>query len=162
MSFARCSPRYGAEISYGGLGHYSVRIGASDIGTGNWTVLTQVAADALGLPFDKVHVEIGDTDLPMATVEGGSTITQQLVRNLCLRNPKRDLERKIIEAKLAIEYAERFATAHDEIDDAFFERLRAAFTDAEVLDLTLCISVYLGLGRTLAVLGVDQSCAIDI
>jgi penicillin-binding protein 1A len=41
------------------------------------------------------------------TVEGGSTITQQLVRNLCLRNPARDLERKIIEAQLAIEYAER-------------------------------------------------------
>jgi penicillin-binding protein 1A len=41
------------------------------------------------------------------TVEGGSTITQQLVRNLCLRNPARTLERKIVEAKLAIEYAER-------------------------------------------------------
>ena len=41
------------------------------------------------------------------TVEGGSTIDQQLVRNLCLTNPERTLERKIVEAKLAIEYAER-------------------------------------------------------
>jgi len=40
-------------------------------------------------------------------VEGGSTITQQLVRNLCIADPERNLERKIVEAKLAIEYAKR-------------------------------------------------------
>jgi penicillin-binding protein 1A len=40
-------------------------------------------------------------------VEGGSTITQQLVRKLCIRHPERSLERKIVEAKLAIEYAKR-------------------------------------------------------
>jgi AhpD family alkylhydroperoxidase len=64
--------------------------------------------------------------------------------------------------RLAIEYAERFATVHESIDDAFFERMRGLFTDAEVLDLTLCVAVFLGLGRTLTVLGVDQSCAIDV
>jgi penicillin-binding protein 1A len=40
-------------------------------------------------------------------VEGGSTITQQLVRNLCIANPQQNLERKIVEAKLAIEYSKR-------------------------------------------------------
>jgi alkylhydroperoxidase family enzyme len=64
--------------------------------------------------------------------------------------------------RLAIEYAERFATDHASIDDTFFGRLRPLFTDKEILDLTLCIAVFLGLGRTLSVLGVDQSCAIDV
>jgi penicillin-binding protein 1A len=40
-------------------------------------------------------------------VEGGSTITQQLVRNLCIAKPERTIERKIEEAELAGEYAER-------------------------------------------------------
>jgi len=61
-----------AEIAYQGDGCYTVRIGAADIGTGTWTTLAQVAADALRCPFDCVRLEIGSTDLPKATVEGGS------------------------------------------------------------------------------------------
>ena len=64
--------------------------------------------------------------------------------------------------RLAIEYAEHFASDHGSIDDAFFGRLREQFTDPEILDLTLCVAVFLGLGRSLTVLGVDQSCAIDL
>jgi alkylhydroperoxidase family enzyme len=64
--------------------------------------------------------------------------------------------------RLAIEYAERFALDHSSIDDAFVARMRELFSDAEILDLTLCIAVFLGLGRTLTVLGIDQSCAIDV
>lgn len=64
--------------------------------------------------------------------------------------------------RLAIEYAERFANEPESIDDAFFARLRQLFSDAELLDLTLCVAVFLGLGRSLAVLGIDQSCAMDV
>jgi AhpD family alkylhydroperoxidase len=64
--------------------------------------------------------------------------------------------------RLAIQYAELFANDPVAMDDAFFVKLRAVFTDPEILDLTLCVAVFLGLGRTLAVLGIDQSCAVDI
>jgi len=53
-------------------GRYSVLIDASDIGTGAWTVLTQIAADALEVPLERVHLEIGDTLLPRASLAGGS------------------------------------------------------------------------------------------
>jgi xanthine dehydrogenase YagR molybdenum-binding subunit len=53
-------------------GRYSVLIDASDIGTGAWTVLTQIAADALEVPLERVHIEIGDTALPRARIAGGS------------------------------------------------------------------------------------------
>jgi AhpD family alkylhydroperoxidase len=64
--------------------------------------------------------------------------------------------------RLAIAYAERFAADHRGIDDAFFQELRNAFADDEILDLTLCCAVYVGLGRTLEVLQVTDNCALDI
>ena len=53
-------------------GRYRVRIGAADIGTGTWTTLTQIAADALDVSVDAVDLRIGDSTLPAATVAGGS------------------------------------------------------------------------------------------
>lgn len=52
---------------------YQVTIGAADLGTGTWTALTQVAADALQVPLEQIQLQIGDTSLPNATVAGGST-----------------------------------------------------------------------------------------
>jgi len=55
-----------------GAGHYTVLIAASDIGTGARTVLTQIAADALDVPMERVHLELGDSALPRARIAGGS------------------------------------------------------------------------------------------
>jgi len=62
-----------ANIRFGSDGRYTVRIGAADIGTGTWTALTQIAADALGVPVESVNLQIGDTEAPAATVAGGSS-----------------------------------------------------------------------------------------
>jgi alkylhydroperoxidase family enzyme len=56
--------------------------------------------------------------------------------------------------RLAAEFAERFALAHLEMDEDLWGRLRAAFRDDEIADLTICCGAFLGLGRTLAVIGV--------
>jgi alkylhydroperoxidase family enzyme len=56
--------------------------------------------------------------------------------------------------RLAAEYAERFALDHLAMDDDFWVRLRAAYADDEIADLTICCGMFLGLGRVMAVIGV--------
>jgi xanthine dehydrogenase YagR molybdenum-binding subunit len=48
------------------------RSGTQELGTGTYTVMTQIAADGLGLPVAKVSFELGDSELPEAPVSGGS------------------------------------------------------------------------------------------
>jgi xanthine dehydrogenase YagR molybdenum-binding subunit len=49
------------------------RSSTQDLGTGTYTVMTQVAAEALGVPVDHVRFELGNSQLPEAPVSGGST-----------------------------------------------------------------------------------------
>jgi xanthine dehydrogenase YagR molybdenum-binding subunit len=53
-------------------GSFTIRVTAADIGTGARTVLTQIAADTLGVPMDQVRVEIGDSESGQAMLAGGS------------------------------------------------------------------------------------------
>jgi xanthine dehydrogenase YagR molybdenum-binding subunit len=56
-------------------GRYRVEIDAVDIGTGAWTALAQIAADALDVAVDAVELAIGDSALPPGSVAGGSSGT---------------------------------------------------------------------------------------
>ena len=61
-----------ARIRFEADGTYAVQIAAAEIGTGSRTVLTQIAAEALGCPAQCVQMEIGHSDLPRASNAGGS------------------------------------------------------------------------------------------
>lgn len=54
-------------------GRLVVSSAASDIGTGTYTVMAQIAADALGLRLEDVVFRLGDSTLPVAPIEGGSS-----------------------------------------------------------------------------------------
>jgi xanthine dehydrogenase YagR molybdenum-binding subunit len=68
-------PGNAATIRVGPDGRYAVLIGAADIGTGTWTTLTQIAADALVVPVEDVELQIGETALPLASTAGFSSGT---------------------------------------------------------------------------------------
>ena len=55
-------------------GHAEIACATSDIGTGTYTIMAQVAADTLGLPIENISVKLGDSTLPQSPVEGGSWI----------------------------------------------------------------------------------------
>lgn len=53
-------------------GVLTVRMTMTDIGTGSYTVLTQIAAEMMGLPIERVRMELGDSDFPATPGSGGS------------------------------------------------------------------------------------------
>jgi xanthine dehydrogenase YagR molybdenum-binding subunit len=61
-----------ASVHLGADGRLVVRTAMTDIGTGSYTVLTQIAAETLGLDPALVRVDLGDTDFPEAAGSGGS------------------------------------------------------------------------------------------
>jgi xanthine dehydrogenase YagR molybdenum-binding subunit len=55
-----------------------IRSGATDIGTGTYTVMTMLAADCLGVPVERVQFGLGDSAMPNAPQQGGSGLTGAL------------------------------------------------------------------------------------
>jgi CO/xanthine dehydrogenase Mo-binding subunit len=85
VGYGMASAHYGyvqvacrARASVGRAGTAHVASAATDIGPGTYTVMTQVAAEALGLPPAAVRFELGDTELPRAPLQGGSGLTAAL------------------------------------------------------------------------------------
>jgi alkylhydroperoxidase family enzyme len=64
--------------------------------------------------------------------------------------------------RLAAEYAERFASEHLSLDDDeyFWSTMKAVYTDAEIIELSMCIGSWIAFGRLNHVLGIDAVCQL--
>ncbi|GAA1364355.1 carboxymuconolactone decarboxylase family protein [Streptomyces beijiangensis] len=62
--------------------------------------------------------------------------------------------------RLAAEYAERYALDHHNLDDAFWERMTAHYSQVEIVELSMSIGSWLAFGRLNHVLGLDSVCVL--
>jgi xanthine dehydrogenase YagR molybdenum-binding subunit len=75
---------------------------AQEFGTGTTTAMTQVAADAIGLPMEAVKFELGDTDLPNTTAAVGSmgaTMVSSAVHNAGIKLKAELIARAVADPK---------------------------------------------------------------
>lgn len=61
-----------AEVVLSNDGRLTARLDMTDIGTGSYTILTQIAAETLSIPVDRITMELGDSNFPITAGSGGS------------------------------------------------------------------------------------------
>ncbi|MBO6201822.1 MAG: xanthine dehydrogenase family protein molybdopterin-binding subunit [Chryseobacterium sp.] len=67
-------------------GKVEIKSAVTDIGTGTLTIMTQIAADELGLPIEDITFSHADSKMPFAPIQGGSFTTATVgpaVQNAC-------------------------------------------------------------------------------
>jgi xanthine dehydrogenase YagR molybdenum-binding subunit len=84
-----------------------------DLGTGTYTVLTQVACETLGLPVERVEVIIGDTNLPKAMVSGGSSTVMSV--GTSIQGAARAAMAKLVEAAQARRDSPLYGASADQV-----------------------------------------------
>ncbi|MFT6435219.1 MAG: alkylhydroperoxidase family enzyme [Candidatus Azotimanducaceae bacterium] len=63
---------------------------------------------------------------------------------------------------MALEYADKLALDHHNMDDKFFDRLKEQFSDPQILELGMIIGQFIGFGRLLSVLDLESKfCPIE-
>jgi len=84
-----------AKLTWNADGRVLISCCSQEMGTGTATVQSQLVADVLGIPVNRVSMDLGDTDLPPGGISGGSATTGSV--GGALLDSMKDLKSKLIE-----------------------------------------------------------------
>ncbi|MEH2512303.1 xanthine dehydrogenase YagR molybdenum-binding subunit [Nitrobacteraceae bacterium AZCC 1564] len=115
-----------ARITLSANGHAEISCATSDIGTGTYTIMAQVAAETLGLPMENVTIKLGDSTLPQSPVEGGSWIAASVSH--AIANAAGEVRKELL--KLAKKVPDSALTKIKLEDVTFADGIIAAKSDA--------------------------------
>lgn len=108
FSKTSCSAKLSAN------GHLEIASASSDIGTGTYTVMTQVAADTLGLPIEQIDARLGDSSLPTSPLQGGSWVAASV--GAAVQVACKAVAAKVLDAAAKIEGNPLGGATMDDID----------------------------------------------
>ncbi len=114
--------------------------------------------------FEAARIRIAQVNhcsfcLDWRTERDGERVDESLYDEVAAWGASRDLSER---ERLAAEYAERFAADHLSLDDdePFWVRFKSAFSDEEIIELSMCIGSWIAFGRLNHVLGIDAACQL--
>ena len=113
-------------------GNLIIRSAVTDIGTGSYTIFTQIAADQLGLPIEKVKFKYGDSELPPSPIQGGSFTTG--VVGSAIKASCTALKRKLLRKAKLIKEA---GFLHWKLDEITFDNGLMYVTDKSEIQISL-------------------------
>ncbi len=108
-----------------------VQTAGSDVGTGMYTMLTITAAEELGLPLERVSVELGNSDLPNCAVAGGSNLTASTAP--ATTDACAEIKRELL--KMASKTADGFTGAQKHEDEFIFRNGRIAHVSEPAISI---------------------------
>lgn len=94
-------------------GHAEVSSATHELGTGTYTVMTQVAADAIGLPVERIEFKLGDSSMPVAPVSGGSQSAASVAP--AVRGAAEMVLKRLIQLAVADEFSPLYGQSEAEI-----------------------------------------------
>ncbi len=105
-----------ARAVLGRNGDLEIASAFADIGPGTYTMMTQIAAELIGVPIHNVVAKLGDSSLPAAPVEGGSWTTASL--GCAVLEACNGVRRELLRHAQAIEGSPLADLSLDEVDFA--------------------------------------------
>ena len=90
-----------------------VRSGTQELGTGMYTIMTQLAAQTMGFPLDRVRFELGDSLFPQAPVSGGSQSTASVAP--AVQSAVAELRRKLVTLAVGDQASPAFGAPEDQV-----------------------------------------------
>jgi xanthine dehydrogenase YagR molybdenum-binding subunit len=112
---AKAAPAH-ALVRLSADGEVLVQSATCDQGTGSYTIMRQIAAETLGVPFERVRFELGDTQLPFAPISAGSMTTASV--GSAIYTTARALRLKLLTMALADPASPLFGKKLEQIDVA--------------------------------------------